>query len=352
MVRPDDSLQDLSGRAVKRALQLAAIGVGYTFVVILVGVWTRLVDAGLGCPDWPGCYGALMVPDAQRAATFAPDVPLDPFKAWMEMFHRYIASALGLVALVLVWMAWKNRHISGYPVIGSWVLLGIICLQGAFGAWTVTLKLWPQVVTLHLLGGFTVLATFFWLYYRLKACHQSDRRPVHPPRLWWLVGLLLVLQVALGGWTSSNYAGIACTGFPTCNNEWWPDYMDFDEGFHLTQEVGPNYLHGQLHAGARTAIHYTHRLGALALGLGLLVLTLRYIRHRSARPWLIAALATYVLQVSLGVFLVLNSLPLSVALLHTAGAALLMLLLLRGGWSLGVNNTASQAYSYRKVVHA
>lgn len=352
MVRSDDSLQDRSRQAVNRALYLSATGVGFTFMVILVGVWTRLVDAGLGCPDWPGCYGALVVPDAQRAASFAPDIPLDPFKAWMEMFHRYIASGLGLVALVLAWMGWKNRHISGYPVIGSWLLLGIICLQGAFGAWTVTLQLWPQVVTLHLLGGFTVLATFFWLSYRLNACRQSDHRPIRPPRLWWLVGLLLVAQVALGGWTSSNYAGIACTGFPTCNNEWWPDYMDFDEGFHLTQEVGPNYLYGQLHAGARTAIHYTHRLGALALGLGLLLLSVHYKRHKSARPWLLAALATYLLQVSLGVILVLNALPLSVALLHTAGAAMLMLLLLRSGWALGIKESTSQAYSYRKVVHA
>ncbi|WP_235263674.1 COX15/CtaA family protein, partial [Nitrincola sp. A-D6] len=294
----------------------------------------------------------LVVPDAQRAAGFAPDLPLDPFKAWMEMFHRYIASGLGLVALALVWMAWKNRKIPGYPVIVSWVLLGIICLQGAFGAWTVTLQLWPQVVTLHLLGGFTVLATFFWLHYRVKACRQADKRPIRLPGLWCLVGLLLVVQVALGGWTSSNYAGIACTGFPTCNNEWWPDYMDFDEGFHLTQEVGPNYLYGQLHAGARTAIHYTHRLGALALGLGLFVLLLHYKRHTSARPWLLAAVVTYLLQVSLGIILVLSALPLSVALLHTAGAALLMLLLLRSGLSLGISESTSQAYSYRKVVHA
>ncbi len=352
MVRSDNSLQGRSGPAVNRAMYLAAIGGCFTFVVILVGVWTRLVDAGLGCPDWPGCYGALVVPDAQRAAGFAPDLPLDPFKAWMEMFHRYIASGLGLVALTLAWMAWKNRHIQDYPVAVSWVLLGIICLQGAFGAWTVTLQLWPQVVTLHLLGGFTVLACFFWLHFRLKACRQSDRRPIRLPGLWWLVGFLLVAQVALGGWTSSNYAGIACTGFPTCNNEWWPDYIDFDEGFHLTQEVGPNYLYGQLHAGARTAIHYTHRLGALALGLGLILLTLHYKHHTGARRWLLAALGTYLLQVSLGIILVLNALPLSVALLHTAGAALLMLLLLRSGWSLGRLESASPAFSYRKVVHA
>lgn len=362
MGRADERGASRDRKAVQRAQWLAALGVGFTFIVILVGVWTRLVDAGLGCPDWPGCYGALVVPDAQRAAGFAPDAPLDVFKAWMEMFHRYIASSLGLVALVLAWFGWRNRHIPGYPVLASAVLLGVICLQGAFGAWTVTLKLWPQVVTLHLLGGFSVLMIFFWLYHRLKACRDeqvskvltSKARPgkVRPPVLWWLVMLLLTVQVALGGWTSSNYAGVACLGFPTCNTQWWPGGMDFNEGFHLTQEVGPNYLYGQLHADARTAIHFTHRLGALMLGLGLIVLTLHYKHHAQARPWLLAGLGTYLVQVSLGIILVMNALPLSVALLHTAGAALLMLLLLRSGWLLGSHHVALQVFSDRKVVHA
>jgi len=348
----DGNLQARNRHGIQRAQWLAALGVGFTFIVILVGVWTRLVDAGLGCPDWPGCYGALVVPDAQRAAGFAPDAPLDVFKAWMEMFHRYIASGLGLVALALAWLGWRNRHIPGYPVLASAALLGVICLQGAFGAWTVTLKLWPQVVTLHLLGGFSVLMIFFWLYHRLKACRDNKQPDVRPPGLWWLVMLLLVAQVALGGWTSSNYAGVACQGFPTCNTQWWPAGMDFNEGFHLTQEVGPNYLHGKLHADARTAIHFTHRLGALMLGLGLIVLTLYYKHHAQARPWLLAALGTYLVQVSLGIILVVNALPLSVALLHTAGAALLMLLLLRSGWLLGSHHAALQAFSDRKVVHA
>lgn len=345
------SLQPHEHLAVKRAMRLSIFGVGFTFVVILVGVWTRLVDAGLGCPDWPGCYGALVVPDAERAAGFAPDAPLDTFKAWVEMFHRYIATALGLVALALAWLAWRNRHIPGYPLLASFVLLGLICLQGAFGAWTVTLKLWPQVVTLHLLGGFSVLAAFFWLYCRLKDCHLGIQRAGSLPKLWWLAMLLLVGQVALGGWTSSNYAGIACTGFPTCNNEWWPDYMDFNEGFHLTQEVGPNYLHGQLHAGARTAIHYTHRLGALLVGLGLLMLWLSNKQHK-ARPWLAVAFVTYLVQLSLGIVLVLNALPLSIALLHTAGAAALMLLLLHSGWLLENRQSTPQVFADRKVVHA
>lgn len=338
--------------SVHRALFLAGAGVVFTLIVILVGVWTRLVDAGLGCPDWPGCYGAWVVPDAERAAGFAPHKPLDPFKAWVEMTHRYIASALGLLALVLAWLGWKHRRLAGYPTAISFILLGVICLQGAFGAWTVTLKLWPQVVTLHLLGGFSVLALFFWLFLRLRAFRKSDAVPRSVPWLWWVVAGMLAMQVALGGWTSSNYAGIACTGFPTCNHEWWPDYMDFAEGFHLTQEVGPNYLHGQLHAGARTAIHYTHRLGALILGLGLMWLFYIYRHQPVVRPWLLASVLTWLLQVSLGVILVLNALPLSVALLHTAGAAVLMLLLLRSGWQLGCLESRSTTMLYRKVAHA
>lgn len=352
MVIADGTSQYRDRSAIRLALQLARLGVGFTFVVILVGVWTRLVDAGLGCPDWPGCYGALVVPDAERAAGFAPDAPLDAFKAWVEMFHRYIASGLGLVGLALAWLGWRNRHIPGYPLLASFVLLGLICLQGAFGAWTVTLQLWPQVVTLHLMGGFSVLATFFWLYRRLKACRDGGQPNVKLPGLWWLVVLLLALQVALGGWTSSNYAGVACSGFPTCNYQWWPENMDFNEGFHLTQEVGPNYLYGQLHAGARTAIHFTHRLGALLLGVGLLALALRYKHHPQARHWIGAALGAYLVQLSLGIILVLNALPLSVALLHTAGAAVLMLLLLHSGWVLGNRQSIPQVFADRKVVHA
>lgn len=337
----------------KMAMRLSSVGIVFTFIVILVGVWTRLVDAGLGCPDWPGCYGALVVPNAERASDFAPHIPLDPFKAWVEMVHRYLASSLGLLAIVLVVIAWKNRHLRGYPVAVSVLLLLVICIQGAFGALTVTLKLWPQVVTLHLLGGFTVLAIFFWLRCRLGACQHQQFTRSSLPRVWWAAILILTLQVALGGWTSSNYAGIACTGFPTCNNEWWPSYMDFNEGFHITQEVGPNYLYGQLHAGARTAIHYTHRIGALGVGIALLMLwSYGRTKQPSIRGITQLMLGIYALQITLGIVLVLFSLPLSVALMHTAGAALLLLCLLRTGWRLAITQVSYSPVSYRKVSHA
>lgn len=338
--------------AVRLAFKITSFGVAFTFFVVLVGVFTRLMDAGLGCPDWPGCYGAIVVPSSDHAMLFDPNSPLEPLKAWIEMKHRYIASALGLVALFLAGFAIKHRRIALYPVKTSCLLLAVICLQGAFGAWTVTLNLWPQVVTLHLLGGFSVLALFFILRFQLKACLQGKAFSLKPPPLWWAVMLMLVLQVALGGWTSSNYAGIACTGFPTCNGEWWPDYIDFTEGFHITQEVGPNYLYGQLHAGGRAAIHYTHRMGALVLGILLFVFFFKYHRHRTANNALKSAVATYCIQIVLGIILVLFSMPLSIALLHTAGAAFLMLFLLTAGMRLGQGEVHTYEHSGLEVQHA
>lgn len=315
-------------------LTLSLVGIVFTSVVILVGVWTRLVDAGLGCPDWPGCYGRLVVPDAERAMAHSPDAPLESFKAWVEMIHRYIASALGLLVIALLVAGAGLRKRRGYPWGVSLTLLVVILLQGAFGAFTVTLKLWPQVVTMHLLGGLAVLLLFLWLHLRLRRFAAGDtgeqpRRRLTP--LWGLAALLLLLQLALGGWVSSNYAGIACQGFPTCNGQWWPE-MDWSEGFHLTQTVGPNYLHGQLHADARVAIHQGHRIGALLLGLALVALAIRHWHEARLRPWLGGLVGIYGIQLGLGIANVLMWLPLWLALLHTAGAVALVLCLALAVW--------------------
>ncbi|MGM0785794.1 MAG: COX15/CtaA family protein [Pseudomonadota bacterium] len=315
-----------------KALSLA--GVAFTALVVLVGAWTRLVDAGLGCPDWPGCYGELVVPDAERALLHSPHAPLESFKAWVEMVHRYIASLLGLLVIALLVLGIGLRRRPGYPWRVNLALLVAILVQGAFGAFTVTLQLWPQVVTLHLLGGLMVLTLFLWLHLRLR---RFERHPdvVHVPRrltpLWTAAIALLVLQLALGGWVSSNYAGIACQGFPTCNGQWWPS-MDWSEGFHLSQTVGPNYLHGQLHADARVAIHHGHRLGALLLGGVIVLLAARYWRIAALRPWLGGVLVAYGVQLGLGVANVLLWLPLWLALLHTAGAVVLVIGLALAVW--------------------
>lgn len=309
------------------ARRLSLLGVFLTFGVVLLGAWTRLVDAGLGCPDWPGCYGQLVVPDSKTALAHTPGLPLESGKAWVEMIHRYVASGLGGLVLILTFLAWRLRQTANYPLRTTLLLLAAILVQGAFGAYTVTLKLWPQIVTLHLLGGLSVMVLFLWLHLRIR---QLGRASLNRPRITrlstlWVVAVLLLLgQLALGGWTTSNYAGLACQGFPTCNTQWWPQ-MDWSEGFHLTQTIGPNYLYGQLHAEARTAIHMMHRLGALGLGVILLVLAWRH-RHSSfLKPYLAILFGAYVLQATLGVANVLLWLPLGLALAHTAGAALMTL---------------------------
>ncbi|SNY96202.1 COX15/CtaA family protein [Halomonas sp. hl-4] len=315
--------------AVIKALSL--IGIALTALVMLVGAWTRLSDAGLGCPDWPGCYGQWVVPTAYDAAVSYPAFPLEASKAWLEMFHRYIATLLGATAILLLWLGWPFRRTKHYPWRISVLLLLVIVAQGIFGALTVTLTLWPQVVTLHLLGGMGILSIFVWLHCRLKALQNGTyRTPSKASVYWWLVAVLLLGQLALGGWVSSNYAGISCQGFPSCNTQWWPD-MDLSEGFHLTQTVGPNYLHGKLHADARTAIHMVHRLWGGLLGVAILMLWWRY-RHYKAARGLVSVLKMYCLQVTLGIASVLLWLPLWLALLHTAGAMALTVSYLLAWW--------------------
>ncbi|MFG6178820.1 heme A synthase [Halomonas sp. THAF12] len=329
-------MRDTDDRSCLRpVLWLSLAGTLFCALVVLAGAATRLMDAGLGCPDWPGCYGAPLVPDAEGALAHSPEVPLEATKAWMEMMHRYLAAALIAMALLLMALGGRLRQRwVGYPWRPTLGLLALLMVQGAFGAFTVTFKLWPQVVTLHLLGGLAVMVLFLWLHLRLRRLASGAPAVMRPRRLtllWRATLLALVLQLALGGWTSSNYAGIACQGFPTCNGQ-WAAAMDWGEGFHLTQAVGPNYLHGQLHAEARSAIQVGHRLGAALLLTCLLALAWRHARDRAMRPWLALAVGTGLGQAALGVANVLLWLPLWLALLHTAGAALLVICLSLAVW--------------------
>lgn len=299
-------------------------------LVVMLGAYTRLTHAGLGCPDWPGCYGFLGVPMSEQARAIAearfPEAPLEVDKGWNEMVHRYFAGGLGLLILGLAAQALRQRGRDGQPFRLPLALLALVLLQAAFGMWTVTLKLWPQVVTAHLLGGFATLALLFLLSLRL-----SEAWPVLPGvsrRLRALAALALLAvtgQIALGGWVSSNYAAVACVDLPTCHGEWWPA-MDFANGFHLTQQIGPNYLGGQLDSDARTAIHMSHRLGALLAGLLLLILAWQL--RRGGLPGLAGLLLlALAAQVSLGVANVLLHLPLAVAVAHNLGGACLLLVL-------------------------
>jgi cytochrome c oxidase assembly protein subunit 15 len=320
----------MSERKTLPGYRLALFATALAVLVVLLGAYTRLTHAGLGCPDWPGCYGFIGVPMSEHKQTLAevrfPEAPVEVEKGWNEMVHRYFAGTLGLVILGLAVQALRRRGADGQPLKLPLLLLGVVIAQAAFGMWTVTLKLWPQVVTAHLLGGFTTLALLFLLSLRLSGALPS--LPGLPPRLRLLAGLALLLaigQIALGGWVSSNYAAVACVDLPTCHGQWWPA-MDFANGFHLTQHIGPNYLGGQLDSDARTAIHMTHRLGAVALSLVLLLLAWRL---RAARLGRLAGLLLLALaaQVSLGVSNVLLHLPLAVAVAHNAGGAALLLVL-------------------------
>ncbi|WIO74246.1 COX15/CtaA family protein [Porticoccaceae bacterium LTM1] len=325
-------------RMVRPGYYLATAAILLALVVVVLGAFTRLVDAGLGCPDWPGCYGHLTWPDehheiAKAEAAF-PDSPVDTDKTWPEMVHRYCASLLGLVIIGLNIIGWRARKTDGEYPFGLCVglLLLVIC-QGAFGAWTVTLKLWPQVVTAHLLGGFSLL-TLLWLLrlrlamqpMRLNSMQVSTAQRLKP----WVWGALavVIVQIVLGGWTSSNYAALACPDFPTCQGQWLPP-TDFSEGFNFLQHIGPNYLGGQLDNDARVAIHLSHRIGAIVvsvyvvlLGLALWRSGIAAVRRLALVLWVILAL-----QVSLGISNIIFSLPLPVAVAHNAGGAILLLTL-------------------------
>ncbi len=321
----------------KPGYRLALVAVALAVVVVGLGAFTRLVDAGLGCPDWPGCYGHLLWPSAEHEIAAAearfPDAPVATDKTWPEMVHRYFAGSLGLMITVLAVVGWRRREDRDYPFRLPMLLLFLVVWQALFGMWTVTLKLWPQVVTLHLLGGISILGLLWLLALRLRGdrwlvpAAVADR--VARLKAWVVLALIVVfLQIALGGWISSNYAALACGDFPTCHGQWWPA-MDFRRGFDVLQEVGPNYLGGLLESEARTAIHVTHRLGAVAVAVVLLGLCVALL----AMPWpgarrLAAALAAAVaLQIGLGIANVILALPLAIAVAHNLGAALILLVL-------------------------
>lgn len=316
---------------------LALFATLFAVCVVVLGAFTRLKDAGLGCPDWPGCYGHFLWPEtseqiAQASALF-PDMPFEQEKAWPEVVHRYFAGMLGLLIIALNLIAWRNRSVPGQPLKLPLFLLGLVIAQGMFGMWTVTLKLWPQVVTAHLLGGFTTLSLLWLLTLRLR--NEPWPQPAVPLGRWRALqplafgGLVLVvLQITLGGWTSSNYAALACPDLPTCQGYWVPPTMDFLHGFNIFQEIGPNYLGGQMDGTGRVAIHFTHRVGALVVVLYLGWLLSRLYRDAGGPHLRFQAnviLALLILQVALGLSNIVWSLPLWVAVAHNAGGALLLL---------------------------
>jgi heme a synthase len=307
-------------------VRLARIGAVLALAVVMLGAWVRLTDAGLGCPDWPGCYGRLVVP---HPATTAEELgseytrPLEAGKAWREMIHRYLASMLGLICVALAGIAWRNRGEPNQPWRAPLALVALVVFQGLLGMWTVTLLLKPIVVVAHLLGGFATLAVLAslgqWRTARFPA-------PTTGLRLTGVAAAAaLVLQISLGGWTSANYAALACPDFPTCQTQWWPVIADFEEGFVLWRGLGVDYEGGVLDHPARVAVHFTHRLGAVLAAVLIALLSWRLVREPATRADGAAALAVLLLQLGLGVSIVWFGVPLSVAVLHNGVAALLLL---------------------------
>ncbi|HEX5340563.1 MAG TPA: COX15/CtaA family protein [Gammaproteobacteria bacterium] len=326
-------------------LRLAILAAVLAFGVIVLGAYVRLSAAGLGCPDWPGCYGHVGVPDTHAAIAQAdalhPNRPVQPARAWKEMLHRYFAGSLATLILILALAAWWRRKQTHRPVLLPSLLLLTVIFQALLGMWTVTLLLFPPVVMGHLLGGFTtfallillVLQTGNWLRYRAQA--RDFMR-------WLAVAGLIVLicQIALGGWTSSNYAAIACPDFPTCQAQWWPANLDFRDGFSW-HGVGPDYQGGILTQSARMAIHVSHRVGALVTFLTLLGTSLAFMLKGGNRglKWLGALVGVLLLtQVGIGIGIVELGLPLPLADAHNGVAALLLASVVTLVWSVWIGS--------------
>lgn len=291
---------------------LALLITSLALVVVLLGAYTRLTGSGLGCPDWPGCYGHLAVP---------PGVPAAP-QAWTEMIHRYVAGALLMLVAVQAWLSWRE-HKWREPI--ALVMLAVIAVQAALGMWTVTLKVWPQVVTLHLLGGLTTLGLGYlhWRRLSLTTAVLPASKPTR--RLAWLALAALVAQIALGGWASTNHAGAICPTLPGCVDVSW-QALDFSNTLQLQQPLGPSYLSGKLSFEARAGLHMLHRLGALVLIS--LVTALSFTLYRQGLRRQAAALMGVALgQGVLGAVTALYAAALPLALAHTAGAAALVLVL-------------------------
>ncbi len=335
--------------------------------VVVFGAYVRLSDAGLGCPDWPGCYGHIGVPaaehDVSRAEARFPERPVEAHKAWKEMIHRYLASTLGLLIVAMAFLSLRRRTNDGEPSpprVLSWTLVALVIFQGILGMWTVTWQLKPLVVTAHLLGGMATFSLLLWQWWSVRPVaavaaspvrhreHRSERQLavanereqrvaaaatiVAPRRLRLYAGIALVLligQIFLGGWTSTNYAALACPDLPTCHGSFWPE-TDIPTAFTLWHGLGINYEYGILDARARVTIHHFHRVGAVIIAIALLGLGIWLLRKERAQLWRrlgTAVLAALSLQLLIGISIVKLQLPLLLAAGHNAGAAILLAVL-------------------------
>ena len=345
----------------KLLVRLVLTGLLLTIVVIGLGAYARLTDAGLGCPDWPTCYGLIDVPRTAAQISAAeqafPERPVEPIKAWNEMIHRYFAGALGILIAIIALVSIKARRSMNstvkLPLLLPLLILAVVTFQAALGMWTVTLKLMPIVVMGHLLGGFTTLCLLFLLYLRLKISEQTQfspksishqsrsKRVSHEPAKKYvnfgLIGIvILTAQIALGGWTSSNYAAMSCIEFPVCQGD-WQSHLTFDNSFDLLPPQKDSYEFGYLTHEERLTIHVTHRLGAMITAAFIAWLAILIFIHShhgklknsiNLKKYALLMFTLLLIQLGLGISNIWFSLPLSVAVAHNVVAALLMLSLI------------------------
>lgn len=315
-----------AARVRKRYRSLVFLTLFLTLDLVMFGAFVRLTDSGLGCPDWPGCYSSLTPFGAsdhiRQAQASMPFGPVTVGKAWIEMVHRYIGAILGMLIIGIVYLAWRHREILRQSPALATVTLVAVCLQGAFGAWTVTHRLMPLVVTTHLLGGMAMLALLTWL-----AARQKPHSPVPASAARWkgfaFLGLLvLIVQMALGGWVSTNYAALACMDFPTCHGQWVPP-MDFHGGFSLVRALGELPSGELISQQALTAIHFTHRCFAFVVLVYLGWLASRLRKYPGLRQPSRLLAWMLLVQVLTGIATIFLQWPLLIAVLHNGGAAVL-----------------------------
>jgi cytochrome c oxidase assembly protein subunit 15 len=307
-------------------------------IVVILGAYTRLADAGLGCPDWPGCYGELLVPDVISSEY---ERPLDVAKAWKEMVHRYAASILGFSILVIFLLAVFRKTEREQSIKLPTALLLLVGFQGVLGMWTVTEQVHPGIVTMHLFGGFSTTTLLFWLFLNQRAQAKIGQPVLKRHKLMLIiVTALLIFQIFLGGWTSTNYAALSCGEyFPTCLGEMWPEDMDFKNAYYWG-ELGVDYEFGILENQTRTAIQMVHRVGALVVTAAIIALSFALKNYLAFQKNIVIVLALLGVQVALGIINVVMSLPMFAAVMHNAVALFLLLSLISLAHRMFNQNTA------------
>ena len=328
----------------KAFLRVSLAACCLAYFVIVLGSYVRLSDAGLGCPDWPGCFGEIIAPhqahDVSRIQDAFPHLEVDSGKAWKEMIHRYFASTLGFLILIMAFLAWKNRSNTQQQVKLPFVLVGLVIFQGLLGMWTVTQLVRPTVVTLHLLTGLLTLSLLFWVFIKHKRLWYDNLKSVKIDSTIKILAKLsivvLTLQIFLGGWTSTNYVALHCPDFPTCQGEWLPQ-TNFSEAFVFFKDPSVNYEGGTLSLEAGVTVHFMHRVGALLTAITLSVLSiliLMKVGNGVLRKQAVLLLGLLMTQVSLGIANVVLVLPIPIAVSHNAIAAALLLCLVLLNYSL------------------